>query len=141
MTSESTGSPAIERTMRTTPKWNADDDIACLQGADLVMLRKRYAELYGAAPLARISRELLIRAVAYRLQEQVQGGLERSVLKRLRTMAKNLESTSLVDASPVTTFKPGTRLLREWKGKTHEVVILEDGFRWTSRRYASLSEI
>ena len=127
--------------MRATRKSGADDDIASLQDADLVMLRALWAEYYGTAPLARISRELLIRGVAYRLQEQAQGGLEKPVLKRLRAMAKDLESTSVIDASPVATFKPGTKLVREWKGQTHEVLILEDGFAWTGRRYASLSQI
>ena len=39
------------------------------------------------------------------------------------------------------TFKPGTRLIREWQGRTHEVTVLEQGFRWNGETYRSLSAI
>jgi hypothetical protein len=38
-------------------------------------------------------------------------------------------------------YKPGTRLIREWHGKTHEVTVEECGFSWNNQRYRSLSEI
>src|SRR5689334_3109475 len=38
-------------------------------------------------------------------------------------------------------FKPGTRLIREWQGRTHEVTVLQDGFRWNDETYRSLSAI
>ena len=38
-------------------------------------------------------------------------------------------------------YKPGTRLIREWQGVTHEITIEEKGFTWDGRRYKSLSEI
>lgn len=38
-------------------------------------------------------------------------------------------------------FKPGMRLVREWHGVTHTVVILEDGVEWRGKRYRSLSVV
>jgi len=38
-------------------------------------------------------------------------------------------------------YKPGTRLIREWQGVTHEVTIEEKGFIWNGFRYRSLSRI
>jgi len=37
--------------------------------------------------------------------------------------------------------KPGTRLLREWNGKLHAVLVDDDGFLFDDRRFASLSHI
>ena len=36
---------------------------------------------------------------------------------------------------------PGTRLMREWQGRTYEVVVLDDGFSWQGTRCNSLSAI
>jgi len=38
-------------------------------------------------------------------------------------------------------YKPGTRLIREWQGVTHEVTIEEQGYSWNGRHYRSLSHI
>jgi len=38
-------------------------------------------------------------------------------------------------------YKPGTRLIREWQGITHEVTIEEKGFTWNGKRYGNLSRI
>ena len=37
--------------------------------------------------------------------------------------------------------KPGTRFVREWQGKLHEVAVLADGYEYNDRIYRSLSEI
>jgi hypothetical protein len=38
-------------------------------------------------------------------------------------------------------YKPGTRLIREWQGVTHEVTIEEKGYSWNGLNYRSLSRI
>jgi hypothetical protein len=38
-------------------------------------------------------------------------------------------------------YKPGTRLIREWRGQTHEVTVLDEGYEWQGVRYRSLSPI
>jgi hypothetical protein len=39
------------------------------------------------------------------------------------------------------TAKPGTVLVREWAGATHQVTVLEHGMLFRGKRYGSLSEI
>jgi len=36
---------------------------------------------------------------------------------------------------------PGTCLIREWQGQTHEVSILDTGYLWQGNKYRSLSRI
>src|SRR5207237_934122 len=38
-------------------------------------------------------------------------------------------------------LKPGTRLVREWQGRTYDVLVLDDGFSWQNTRYRSLSAL
>lgn len=44
-------------------------------------------------------------------------------------------------SAPPTAIKPGTRLLREWQGVTHEVIVLEDGIQYRGETWASLSAV
>ena len=76
----------------------------------------------------RLSRELRVRAVAYRIQEVASGAprLELQQTGRLRIRPR---------------IKPGTRLMREWRGRSHEVLVLDDGFSWQGTLYRSLSAI
>jgi hypothetical protein len=86
-------------------------------------LRQRWTQLFGTAPSPRISRELLARAVAHRMQEEAHGGLGKSCCRQLARLAKTLGEGGSIEVSQTRSFKPGTKLIREWKGKVHEVVI------------------
>jgi len=76
------------------------------------------------------------------MQEQAFGGLSPVVRQRLQRLAVELKTTGRITSigkqSPI---KPGTRLIREWQGRTHEVTVLEDGFRWKDKTYRSLSVV
>lgn len=109
--------------------------------ADLSSLREQWTALFGIAPSLRVSRDLLVRAISYRQQEDLYGGLSSSHRRQLTQLAKGLSRHGTIDTSTETRFKPGTRLVREWKGKTHEVIITDDGYLWSGKLYASLSEI
>ena len=50
-------------------------ELASLRSLPIKQLKQLWRSLYGSEPPRRISRELLIRAVAYRIQEQALGGL------------------------------------------------------------------
>lgn len=84
---------------------------------------------------ARISRDLLIRGVAYRLQEEADHGLSKPVLRRLARAAKELRETGSMTGSAGIGIKPGTKLIREWKGRVHEVIVLDDTYIWSGKRY------
>jgi len=104
-------------------------------------LRQRWIELLGMAPSLRISRELLVRAVAHRMQEEAHGGLDKSCRQQLARLAKTLGEGGSMGGPQTRSFKPGTRLIREWKGKVHEVVIAGSTYIWAGQHYRSLSQI
>jgi hypothetical protein len=115
-------------------------DLAGLAHQDLDQLRRLWSEVYGIEPLPRISRELLVRAVAYRLQEEKEGGLSRRTIRELDRAAAERGLQARLGVSPVS-LSTGTRLMREWQGRMHEVIVLEEDYLWQGERYRSLSEI
>jgi Protein of unknown function (DUF2924) len=103
-------------------------------------LRREWRHLHHTdAP--RISRDLLVLALGYRLQEIEHGGLGKATRRKLETMAKALRTTGRVGPMPSLILKPGARLIREWHGRTHIVTVTEDGFEFAGTSYASLSKI
>ena len=108
---------------------------------DIRELREEWRRLYKADASPHLSRELLIRAVAYRMQEVALGGLRPERQRQLRQIAMELKQTGTAAIRLRPQLKPGTRLMREWQGRTYEVVVLDDGFSWQSTQYRSLSAI
>ena len=118
-----------------------EDEIAMLPTLSAQELRSKWQALHCGEPTAPASRDLLIREIAYKLQERAQGGLTPAVKRRLRALAAELEANGADELVPAPLLKPGTRLLREWGGKTHAVLVMEDGFVYDGERYPSLTEI
>ena len=116
-------------------------EITSLPDQDAVTLRQKWTALFGTDPPIRISRKLMIQALAYRLQEKVFGGLQKSTRKELISLAARFQSTGSISMAAANSIKPGTKLIREWRGKVHEIEVLTDGFAWSGRRYRNLSEI
>jgi hypothetical protein len=79
--------------------------------------------------------------LAYRLQEKEYGGLKPSVRARLRKLAQLLEKDPTASVAPPPQIKPGTRLLRQWRGDTHEVIVEGGGYQYRGKRFDSLSAI
>lgn len=104
-------------------------------------LRNEWQRLHRMPPPMRISRDLLIRGIAYKLQERAYGGLSKPMLRRLAELGNKTSSPSEALRQPTVVLKPGTRLVREWDGETHTVEVLEGQFRWRGRPYRSLSMI
>jgi hypothetical protein len=103
-------------------------------------LKERWRALYDAPPPANISRNLLLRAIAYRLQEEAYGGLSTRTRKQLARVAQDVAAGRRV-ATPPRKIKPGTRLLREWHGIVHEVIILESSVLYRDKNWPSLSAV
>ncbi len=115
--------------------------IAELAELDSKTLRAEWRRLYRSLPPKRIFRDLLIRAIAYKLQERVHGGLTSATKRKLRAFAQQLESRDGTTFDMGISLKPGARLVREWRGETYSVIVLEDGFDYDGRRYPSLTKI
>ena len=108
---------------------------------DIRELREEWRVLYKTNASPHLSRELLIRAVAYRMQELALGSLRPEPQRQLRQIAQELKQTGEGATRFRPQLKPGTRLMREWQGRTYEVVVLDDGCSWQGARYRSLSAI
>ncbi len=117
------------------------EKIAGLQGLDTPALRARWDEAFGRPAPKHMSRDLLLRALAYHVQEQAEGGLNKAALRRLTKLAHSDDKGVQAATSPATRLKPGVRLVREWHGEVHEVIVLDEGFDYQGTRYASLSRI
>src|SRR3954465_13203056 len=89
-----------------------ESEIRALEQAGVIALRAEWRRLFGGEP-PRLSRDLLVRALAYRVQERALGGLSRASLKRLRDLA---ESRDGIDPppNPAPSLQPGAKLMREW---------------------------
>jgi len=116
-------------------------EIASLSKLGIGELRERWKAIFGKAPSRDISRSFLTRAIAYRLQEKVFGGLKPSTQRRLAGFADDGANASALVAAPSRTVQPGAVLVREWRGISHQVNVLEKGFRFRGKRYRSLSEV
>jgi hypothetical protein len=104
-------------------------------------LKDRWRHLYGTEPPHKIHRSLLIPAIAYRMQENALGALKPSVRRHLMRVARNAADGRQVPDYPSLSLKPGTVLVRDWGGVTHQVKLLENGIIFRSKRYKSLSEV
>ena len=106
---------------------------------DLGELRELWCRLYKSEAAPRLSRDLLVRAIAYRMQEVASGGPRLELQRQLREIGLELQQTGRLRIRP--RLKPGTRLMREWQGRSYEVLVLDDGFSWQGSHYRSLSVI
>ena len=115
--------------------------IESLKGLTLAQLRDRWSEVFSTAPPTAARQDYLVRALAHHLQDQVGGGLAPSTQRRLAKLMTDGATKENYTQPPRTNLKPGSRLLREWQGTTHEVSVVEGGFAYRTKTYKSLSEI
>ena len=115
-------------------------DLAALQPLSRGELQQRWDRFYGSPWPPRMSRIFLLRGLAYGIQEQALGGLDRATRRRLDRAAADL-AAGRTPAPPGPKIKPGTRLLREWQGKVHEVIVLEEGVEYRGEAWPSLSAV
>jgi len=138
-----TGIPA--RADGTPRDARSEDAVAArlqaLEGMTYDELRSEWRRLYRAHPPKRVARDLLVLGVAWKIQEQAYGGLGAATKRRLADLAKAMEQDGDLARSRVAHLKPGAKLIREWRGVTHTVIVLEDGFEWQGQRRRSLSVI
>jgi Protein of unknown function (DUF2924) len=104
-------------------------------------LRGQWRRLHRMPPPMRLSRELLTRGITYKLQEKAYGGLSMATTQKLEQAAADPTSRSATKPAPPISLRPGTRLVREWRGATHTVLIHADGIEWRGERYSSLSAV
>src|SRR6266446_1262309 len=87
-----------------------------------------------------LSRDLMIRGLSDKLQQRAHGGPSRALQRRLQTLAGEFEKGAR-SFDPGIMLKTGATLVRQWRGRTHTVLVREDGFEYEGRRYRSLTVI
>jgi hypothetical protein len=108
---------------------------------DIGELREQWRGLYNTQAPPNLSHDLLVRAVAYRMQELAGGGPRPEPRRQLLRIAQQLKQTGEGTIRARPNLRPGNRLIREWQGRTYDVLVLDDGFSWQGIRYRSLSAI
>jgi hypothetical protein len=100
-----------------------------------------WQQLFKREPPLGMRKELMLRIVAHRLQEQAFGALRDASRCRLRQLATAFEIDPKATVSTGPRIKAGTRLVRQWKKQVHVVEVEAEGYEYKGVRYQSLSEI
>jgi hypothetical protein len=146
--------PAAPQPATLQPGSDLEQEIAALARLDLAALRSRWRQRLRSAPPPQLSRALLLRLLAYRLQAKLLGDLDRETARMLDRLARARLRRRAADersrrpkAAPAIPpasgpgLRPGTLLVREHAGQVHSVTVLANGFAWEGSPYTSLSEV
>jgi len=102
-----------------------------------VALRQRWRLMFGRPPPAGLTRDIIARMIAYRIQEEAFGALDRDTIKLLDRLAHGEKAGTELNRR----LKPGTVLVREYQGERHTVTVAPEGFLWQGKTHTSLSTI
>ena len=127
VTAREKGGQPMKRKISTTDPAGLVREIAALQAVTPADLKSRWRALYGTELPPRISRDLRIRALAYKLQEEARGGLKPSTRRLLAKVAADASARRTILVAPAPTLTSGTVLLRDWHGTQHQVIVRENG--------------
>ncbi|MDO8423326.1 MAG: DUF2924 domain-containing protein [Parvibaculum sp.] len=140
--------------MPATATDNIEVEIDGLRHLDLDALRLRWRTAFRRTAPAHLPRHLLLRLLAYRLQAQALGDINKETERFLDQLTRQSKGNSLskgntsdgknntVMAVPAKeALAPGTLLIRDHDGARHQVMVLEDGFAWSGNIYPSLSKV
>jgi Protein of unknown function (DUF2924) len=112
-----------------------EDELDRLSTMPIAQLRIRYRELFRTDPPDAFGPDLLRRSIAHRIQEKAYGGLSRSAQRLLDQMMKAYAAKPNGKIVLPRRIKPGSVLVREWKGRSHRVMVLADGFAYDGGTY------
>src|SRR5258708_12966943 len=135
------GGRAVMRNVSDKEREKLSAEIAGLASLDLNQLRAQWKLLYEIEAPPHLSRDWLRRAVAYRIQENVLGGLKPATRRLLERVAEDARVRKPTKIVPMRKVGPNTILIREWGGTRHEVTVVEDGLMFRGKRYRPLSHV
>ena len=115
--------------------------LAMLPNLNKKELLALWREHFGKSAPNGLRRNFLVPILAYRIQERALGGLSITAQKQLRELARKFAANPATGIAGMHRIKPGTRLLRDWHGQSHEVLVLDDGYGYAGQSYSNLSEI
>ena len=115
-------------------------EIERLADLDLDGLRIAWRNVFAKMAPAHLPKHLLIRIIAYRLQANASGDVDRKVRQMLNRLLEPKDTDPFKRFKSIV-LKPGTLLVREWAGDLHRVAVLDDGFAWNGVTYKSLTKV
>lgn len=107
------------------------NQIEALSSKELKLL---FEEIFESPPPVKSRREFLIGNIVWAIQANQNGNFKKQREKLIKSSTSKRIKTN-------TSYKEGTRLVREWDGITHEVKVVTNGFIWQQQEYKTLSEI
>jgi hypothetical protein len=120
-----------------------DHRLAEIAGLDVSALEAAWADLFGRPPPKSVSRRLLEHAAVYGLQAKVYGNLKPAVRRKLlqasQTKPESMHGAPRRKQREV--LLAGSRLVRQWQGRSHTVEVTDGGFLYAGKRYRSLSQV
>ena len=125
-------------TFRPDPRIEAE--LERLASMPIAELRPLYRATFKSDPPTAFGPDLLRRSIAYRIQEKAYGGLDRATAHLLQLLIAQQGKAPGKIMLP-RRVKPGSVLVRQWKGERHRVTVLEEGFAYEGETYHTLSEI
>lgn len=149
-------SPSAAPLTRTEPPGagqSVEEELRTLVHLDLHELRARWRQLLRTRPPEHLSRGLLLRLLAYRLQAKAYGDLDGETTRYLDQIAKEQvrqlrrgegkrKGPPAIPSVPAPRgLKEGTLLVREYGGQMHRVTVVPGGYAWQGATYPSLSEV
>ena len=113
-----------------------------LETLDRRQLAQRWVEAFGSPAPRKCQAMLLRTALAWQIQ------MEQSVSASTPPKARNSgmkaiarQTRRMIASPPARSLSAGSRLLREWQGRTHQVTVLAKGFEYEGKPYRSLTAI
>ena len=107
----------------------------------IAQLRIRYRELFRTEPPTAFGPDLLRRSIAQQIQEKAYGALPAATRRLLDQLIKTAIAKPNGRLELPRRIKPGSELVRTWKGKRYRVTVMTEGFAYDGKPFASLSEI
>jgi hypothetical protein len=117
-----------------------EQQLAELSGMSPAQLRAKWRECWRK-PAPDIGPDLLRRGIAWKIQSRVYGDLPTHIKRELERAAESLRRGEELLSARGRSLKPGTRLVRSWRGKVHRVLVLDDGYEYDDRRFSSLTQV
>ena len=117
-----------------------EEQLAALTTLSSAQLRGEWLRLYKM-PAPKVTADLLRRGVAWKMQEKALGGFSSPALRQIERLVRGSAGGGAAVRQPPLRIKPGTRLVRDWGGESHHVVVLDKGYLYRERHYGSLSRI
>jgi len=107
------------------------------ENLSLTELRQNWSQAWGLEPHPRIGRAMLKKSLAYKAD----ANLSPKNQERLKQLTKEYKRNSRCFDDGCTTLKPGMKLIRNWKGKRHSVLVKNSGFEYQNQHFNSLTQI